>query len=100
MEDTAVQIDSVIDTIVEELHEKLGHPDIDAEARKIVSKLEEAHYNPGDVTPLADCIIAILLAGRSQGFPPSKVFEAVTKVCENVSGRDWKRMPDGTYHVQ
>ncbi|MBL7114373.1 MAG: DUF550 domain-containing protein [Kiritimatiellae bacterium] len=95
-----MQIDSVIDKTIEELHEKLGHPDIDVEARKIASKLEEAHYNPGDVMPLADCIIAILLAGRNQGFSPSKVFDAVTKVCENVSGRDWKQMPDGTYHVQ
>ena len=95
-----MQIDPIIEKTIEELHEKLGHPDTDAEARKIARKLEEARYNPGDVTPLADCVIAILLAGRNQGFSPSTVFDAVRTVCDNIAGRDWKRMPDGTYHVQ
>lgn len=95
-----MDIDPVIAATIEELHEKLGHPDIDAEARKIAKKLIEARYNPGDATPLADCIVAILVAGRNQGFSPATMMQAVRNVCEKLSSREWKRMADGTWQAQ
>ena len=94
-----ITLDPVVRECVEEMREKLGHPGIAQERDKIVKKLEEASYNPGDVGVMADCILAVLLAARSQGFAPQTVFESLEARCKELKGRDWKQMPDGTFQA-
>jgi hypothetical protein len=98
-EERGMEMQELLQKTVDELHEKLDHPGIDIEAKKIDQKLREARYNPGDVTPLADCMLAILLAARSQGFTVRSVFRSLQKVAEDIGSKKWKKMPDGTYHV-
>ena len=88
-----------LQAIVEELHDKLEKPDLEIESRKIMQKLNEAKYDKGNVTPLADCMLAILLAARSGGHSVRSVFDALAHVAEDIKGKNWKKMPDGTYRV-
>lgn len=94
-----LQIDDSIQQCVDELHEYLDKPDLDVETKKINQKLREAKYNKGDVKPLADCVLAVLLAARSEGFTVKMVFDALMKVAREIRGKQWKKMPDGTYQV-
>jgi len=94
-----MELQELLQKTVDELHEKLEHPGIHIEAKKIDQKLREARYNPGDVTPLADCMLAILLAARSGGFTVRSVFRSLQKVAEDIGSKEWKKMPDGTYRV-
>ena len=82
---------------IDDLHEKLEHPDLEIETRKIHQKLREARYNPGDTHPLADCMLAILLAARDQGFSVQTMFDALDRVAKDIGSKQWKKMPDGTY---
>lgn len=93
------EIDDSIQKCVEELHEYLQHPDLAIETKKINQKLREAKYNPGSVKPLADCMLAILLAARSEGYSVNAVFDGLLKVAKEIRGKKWKKMPDGTYRV-
>ena len=94
-----LKIDDSIQECVDELHEYLQHPDLEIETRKINQKLREAKYNPGSLKPLADCMLAILLAARSGGYPVKAVFEELMKVAKDIRGKKWKKMPDGTYRI-
>lgn len=96
---TTPGIDSSIQKCVDELHEYLQHPDLEVETKKIMQKLREAKYNPGSLKPLADCMLAILLAARSQGYSTDDLFNELMKVAKEISGKKWKKMPDGTYRV-
>jgi hypothetical protein len=84
---------------VEQLHKTFERSDLDIEWKKIEQKLEEARYNPGDIGPLADCILSILLAARSRGFKVEAVLEALNRTAEDHLDRRWKRMEDGTYQA-
>ena len=92
-----MQIDDSIQKAVDELHEYLQKPDLEIETKKINQKLREASYDKGSVTPLADCMLAILLAAKSEGFSVKAVFESLQKVAKDIRGKKWKKMPDGTY---
>ena len=84
---------------VDKLHGIFECTDLEVEWKKIQQKVDEARYNPGDVTPLADCIYSLLLTARSRGFSVKAVFAALDKVAEENLKRDWKKMPDGTYRA-
>jgi hypothetical protein len=90
---------SVLDQSVEKLHEVFERTDIETELKKIEQKLEEAHYNPGDVTPIVDCIFSLFLAARSRGYKVSAVLEELNRVAAKNLERRWKKMPDGTYRA-
>jgi hypothetical protein len=92
-------MDDTIQACVEKLHDTFERTDLDVEWKKIEQKLEEARYNPGDVTPLADCILSILLAARSRGFSVKSVFMALDRIAAENLNRRWKRMDDGTYQA-
>lgn len=94
-----LKIDERLQDCVNTLYEHLEHPDLEAETKKIQQKLREAKYNPGDPKPLADCILAILLAARSGGHTVDTVFEKLMKLAEELRGKRWKKMPDNTYQV-
>lgn len=94
-----MQISEAVRKCVDELHGIFNETDIDAEKKKIVAKLEEAKYNPGSVRPVADCMIALLLIARSRGYGVDSVFKELERVAEENTGRDWKKMPDGTYQA-
>ncbi len=88
-----------LQTIVDELHEKLEHPDLAIETKKIQQKLREASYNEGDIQPLADCVLALLLAAKSRGCSVETLFDEVNRVAADIKSRDWKKMPNGTYQA-
>ena len=90
-------MDEIVQKSVDKLHDTFDHTDLDAEWKKIQQKFEEAKYNPGDVTPLVDCIFSMLLAARSRGFSVKTVMQELEKVAERNLHRKWKKMPDGTY---
>ncbi len=85
---------------VEKLHETFDRTDMEVEARKIVQKLDEAKYNPGDLKPIADCMFSLLLAARSRGYTVEAVFEELARTAERCLETRWKKMPDGTYRAQ
>jgi len=82
---------------VERLHELFDSTSLDVEWKKLEQKFNEARYNPGDVKPLADCILSILLAARHQGFDAATVLAELERLCSELMKRQWKKMPDGTY---
>lgn len=82
---------------IDHLHDVFDRSDLEVEWQKIEQKLEEARYNPGDVTPLADSVFSLLLAARSRGFSVRAVLAALEKIAERNLDRKWKKMPDGTY---
>ena len=88
-----------IEACVEQLHDTFDRTDLDAEWVKMQHKMEEARYNPGDVRPLADCILSLLLAARSRGHKAGVVLEALSNVSKENLDRKWKKMPDGTYQA-
>lgn len=88
-----------IEACVEQLHDTFDRTDLDAEWTKMQQKVEEARYNPGDVRPLADCMLSLLLAARSRGHKAGVVLDALSKVAEANLDREWKKMPDGTYQA-
>jgi len=90
---------SMLQKVIDELHEKLEHPGLEIETKKIFQKLREAKYNPGATHPLADCMLAILLAAKHQGFSVKTMFDALDQVAKDIGSKKWKKMPDGTYHV-
>ncbi len=94
-----MEIDVVIQESVDVLYEAFGHPGLEEEWAKIEKKLEEARYNPGTPQPLADCMLALLLAAKSRGFSVKTVFQELAKVAEDTKNRHWKKMPDGTYQA-
>lgn len=93
------ELAGTLERCVEKLHATFERTDLEMEARKIQEKIQEARYNPGDATPLADCILSILLAARSHGFSVAEVLRTLQKVAEANLDRRWKKMPDGTYHA-
>lgn len=84
---------------VDELAEKLEHPGLEIEARKIKQKLREAEFNKADIYIYADCILAVLLIAKSQGYSVESTFDHLVKLAEKIKSRNWKKMPDGTYQV-
>jgi len=92
-------MNEVVDQAVERLHEAFERTDLDIEGRKIQCKIEEAKYNPGDIQPLVDCIFAVLLAARSQGFRADAVMKGLEKTARESLDKHWKKMPDGTYQA-
>ena len=92
-------MESIVDTCVEQLHATFDATDLDTERKKIEHKLEEARYNPGDVTPFADCILSVLLAARHEGFRSETVLKALNDVAAKHIDRRWKKMEDGTYQA-
>ena len=93
------KLDDSIQQCVDELHEYLQHPDLEVETKKINQKLREAKYNPGALKPLADCMLAILLAARSEGYSADAVFTELMRLAKEIRGKKWKKLPDGTYRV-
>ncbi|MBN1557194.1 MAG: hypothetical protein JW951_03510 [Lentisphaerae bacterium] len=91
--------EAVIQECVEKLHEIFERTDLEVESRKIEQKLREARYNPGDVRPLADCILSILVAARSRGYNVTSVLQTVGTIAREHLDRRWKKMPDGTYQA-
>ena len=89
----------IIEACVEQLHDTFDRTDLGAEWVKMKHKIEEARYNPGDVRPLADCILSLLLAARSRGHKARVVLEALSNVSQENMDREWKKMPDGTYQA-
>ena len=65
----------------------------------INQNLREAKYNQGDLKPLADCVLARLLAAKDRGYSAHALFDSVEHVAEEIKQRNWKRMPDGTYQA-
>jgi hypothetical protein len=98
-EEIEMRIDESLSKCVEELHQKFSETDLDAERKKIDAKLEEAKYSPGDIRPLADCVIALLLVARSRGYAVDDFMEVLQRVARENTGRNWKKMPDGTYQA-
>lgn len=94
-----MEIASDLQEIVDRLYEKLEEPDLEIESKKIMQKLRAAKYNPGDIHPLADCMLAILLAAKDQGFSVENVFRALERVAHDIGSKNWKKMPDGTYRA-
>jgi hypothetical protein len=94
-----MKTDPAIQESIEKLREVFGHPGIDEERRKIEQKLQEAHYTPGSVRVWADCLLATLLAARSQGFSAQDVFDDLARLAQDVAKKQWKKMPDGTYRA-
>lgn len=94
-----MEIDDVVHQTVEKLHEALGHPTIEDERKKIEHKFQEARYNPGEVRVWADCILALLLAARSQGFTTKTVLDELSRVAKDALSKKWKKMPDGTHQA-
>ena len=92
-----MQADPVVQQAVDHLYEKLEHPGLEQEITKITRKFQEARYNPGDIHPLADCMLAILMAAKNAGFTVDMVFEALERLARDTMSKDWKKMPDGTY---
>jgi hypothetical protein len=90
---------NVIQQSVDKLHGIFEKCDLEAEARKIQKKIEEARYNPGDIKPLVDCIFSLLLAARSRGYTVDDVMRELEKVAEANLKSSWKKMPDGTYQT-
>jgi hypothetical protein len=93
------KIYEILQKTVTELAEKLEHPGLDIETRKIKQKLREARYNPADINIYADCILAVLLITESQGYSVKKTFEHLLTLAEDIKSRNWKKMPDETYQV-
>ncbi len=89
----------LVESCVEQLHDTFERTDLDAEWTKIQQKIEEARYNPGDLRPLADCILSLLVAARSRGHKAGVVLEALSNVSKENLNREWKKMPDGTYQA-
>jgi hypothetical protein len=94
-----MQADPAIEQAVNLLYEKLEHPGLEVEIKKIAAKLREAQYNPGDIQPLADCLLAILLAGKNAGFTVGMMFDALRRLAVGIQNRDWKKMQDGTFQA-
>jgi hypothetical protein len=92
-------MEAILQKSVNKLHDIFDKTDLDAEWKKIQIKFEEAKYNPGDVTPLADSIFSILLAAKSRGFSVKAVLQELERVAEKNLKRKWKKMPDGTYQA-
>ncbi|MBT3191792.1 MAG: hypothetical protein HN341_04490 [Verrucomicrobia bacterium] len=88
-----------IEACVEKLHDTFDRTDLDIEWTKIKQKAKEARYNPGDVRPLADCILSILLAARSEGHKAGTVLDALSRMSAMNIEKEWKKMPDGTYQA-
>jgi len=91
--------EDVLQQAVEKLHAMFDRSDVEIELKKIQRKMEEAKYNPGDVKPFADCILAILLAARSEGFSVADVMQELHRTASAGLSKRWKRMPDGTYQA-
>ena len=96
MSDREIDI-GVIEECVENLHGVFDSTDLDVEFLKIRQKVDEARYNPGDVKPLADCMLSLLLAARSSGYRAGAVLEELERVARKNKDREWRKMPDGTY---
>ena len=94
-----MQADPVIEQAVNLLYETLEHPGLEEEGKKISAKLKEAQCNPGDIHPLADCMLAILLAGKNAGFTVNMMFDALKQLAMTVQSKEWKKMPDGTFQA-
>jgi hypothetical protein len=92
-------MEEILQKSVDKLHDTFDATDLDTEWKKIQRKFEEAKYNPGDVTPLADCLFSIFLAARSRGFTVKVVIQALQSVAEKNLKRKWKKMADGTYQA-
>lgn len=92
-------MNDVVGECIEQLHEQFDRSDLEIEARKIVQKLEEARYSPGDLGPLVDCIFSILLAARSRGYKSDAVMAELERTAKRYLDRTWKKMPDGTYQA-
>jgi hypothetical protein len=90
---------TVLQEAVEKLHETFDRTDFDIEARKISQKLEEAHYSPGDIHPIVDCMLSLLIAARGRGYSVAAVFDQLTRTAEGCLRKRWKKMPDGTYQA-
>jgi hypothetical protein len=89
----------VIEASVEKLHDTFDRTDLEIEWTKMQHKIEEARYNPGDVGPLADCILSLLLAARSNGHKAGAVLDALSRISAANLEKKWKKMPDGTYQA-
>ena len=92
-----MEISGDIQQRIEKLYEILKHPTLEAEHRKLEKKIEEIKYNLGDIHPVADCILIILLLARRQGFSVEAVLKALDEQSQTYLKREWKQMPDGTY---
>jgi hypothetical protein len=99
VKEAGMKADEVIQKSVDALYEAFGHPGLQDERKKILSKLQEAEYNLGNIRALADCIVAVLLAAKNQGFTVQMVLDELERVCRDSLGRKWKRMPDGTFQA-
>ena len=70
----------------------------EAEAQDYLKKLHEEfselQQNPC-MEELADCMLVLIGLSR---FLPGDLKEAITLKMLKNEGRQWKRMPDGTYH--
>ena len=93
------ELGETLDRCIETLHATFERSDLEVEQKKILQKLDEARYNPGDATPLADCILSLFLAARSRGFSAGAMLRTLEKVAKANTDRRWKKMPDGTYHA-
>ena len=89
----------VLQEAVDKLHATFESTTLETESRKIAAKLEEAHFNSGDVKPIADCVLSLLLAARSRGYDVEAVFESLDRIARHALVSNWKRMPDGTYQA-
>ena len=94
-----MEVDQIVCDSVEKLYEIFGHPSFFDEKTKIENKLEEAQYNPGSVRVWSDCILAVLLAARGQGYSPKAVFKDLAQLAADTREKTWKKMPDGTYQA-
>ncbi len=90
---------TILQQATEKLHDAFERSDLEIEARKIAQKLEEAHYNPGDLQPITDCMFSLLLAARSRGYTVPVVLDELTRTAQRCLEKRWKKMPDGTYQA-
>ena len=84
---------------VDKLYEIFEQPTFDTERKKIESKLNEAKYHYGDPHILADCMLALLLIGKSWGASPQVILDELEKLAEKATEHHWKKMPDGTFQA-
>jgi hypothetical protein len=94
-----MKVDDAVQKSVEKLREVFGHPGLDDERKKLEQKIGQAKYSPGSVRVWADCVLAILLAARSQGFQPQAVLDELEKLAKESLSKKWKKMPDGTFQA-